>query len=230
MAELDDDATEGQLADYLAAEASGDYGAWNMGIVEYQCPQCSTITQLVADDLRDFLTLITAWHQKANDGDYFSRFVFEYLAFIAHVKNNLFYTESSDRLAIQRFKQDEVIKDRYLQLINDNPELQSSWVRVIEELDIKPLRNSSSDLDNPEIDKWWNTSTFQPNPDHTIPRGKVLRLDDWQNMVEFWCAIRNNLFHGGKNPNIHRDLFLVEQAYLTLSPLMASEIEKFQQS
>lgn len=37
LAELADDATEGQMADYLAAEFSGDNGAWNIGIVKYIC-------------------------------------------------------------------------------------------------------------------------------------------------------------------------------------------------
>ena len=39
--------------------------------------------------------LIKNWHSKASDEDYFSKFVFEYLAFIAHLKTQLF--ESSDR-------------------------------------------------------------------------------------------------------------------------------------
>jgi len=42
MADFDDDATDGQMADYLAAELSGDNGAWNIGIVEYHCPHCLT--------------------------------------------------------------------------------------------------------------------------------------------------------------------------------------------
>ena len=37
LSELDSDASDGQVADYIAAELSGDYGAWAIGIVEYKC-------------------------------------------------------------------------------------------------------------------------------------------------------------------------------------------------
>ena len=43
---------------------------------------------------------------------------------------------------------------------------------------------------------------------------------DWENMVEFWYTIRNNLFHGSKKLDIERDEFLVEYGYKTLSSLM----------
>jgi len=64
---------------------SGDNGAWNLGIVEYCCPDCKSIFALQSDELSSYNDLIIAWHEKANDGDYFSIFVFEYLAFIAHL-------------------------------------------------------------------------------------------------------------------------------------------------
>jgi hypothetical protein len=35
MTDLDDDATDGQVADFLAAEISGDAGAWSVGVIEY---------------------------------------------------------------------------------------------------------------------------------------------------------------------------------------------------
>jgi hypothetical protein len=37
MAELDEDATEGQLADYLAAQESGDYGNWAVETEKCKC-------------------------------------------------------------------------------------------------------------------------------------------------------------------------------------------------
>jgi hypothetical protein len=39
-------------------------------------------------------------------------------------------------------------------------------------------------------------------------------------MIEFWYGVRNNLFHGGKNPDVKRDYFLVEHAFKTLSKFM----------
>ena len=35
MASMDEGVTDGQMADYIAAEHSGDLGAWNLGIIEY---------------------------------------------------------------------------------------------------------------------------------------------------------------------------------------------------
>jgi len=224
---LDEDVTDGQLSDYLAAELSGDYGSWNVGIIEYYCPSCHTTIQVQNDGIDNFKSLILGWHEKADDGDYFARFVFEYLSFIAHVKNNLYIYEPRDRSAIQLLKQENRLKDNYLKQVETDQELKSAWLRVIDELIRMPLRNSSRDPDYPEIDMWWNSFGASPNLEGEELRGRVLSLDDWHNMVEFWYAVRNNLFHGGKNPNIHRDLFLVEHAYITLSYLMSDEINRF---
>ena len=225
MADLDDDATDGQISDYLAAELSGDNGAWNLGVVEYLCPKCDLIVQILNDELPNYYPLIRAWHERAAEGDCFARFVFEYLSFIAHIKYNIFYDASSDRNAIQRLKQDQRIGYNYLEKIKEEPELSEAWNKIIEELKEIPLHNSSIDSDNPEIDKWWNTSEYTPNGEDDQPKGRVSSLDDWQNMVEFWYGVRNNLFHGGKNPNMKRDIFLVEHAFITLRPLMDSEVK-----
>lgn len=66
-----------------------------------------------------------------------------------------------------------------------------------------------------------------PNREDERPKGRVLSLDDWPNMVEFWYSVRNNLFHGGKEPNIERDVFLVEHAHFTLRQLMDREVAYF---
>ncbi|MEW8292732.1 MAG: hypothetical protein AB2672_19625 [Candidatus Thiodiazotropha endolucinida] len=224
MTEFDDEATDGQMADYLAAELSGDNGAWNIGVIEYHCTSCKLYSQIVNDDLPSYYPLITAWHDKAAEGDTFSRFVFQYLAFIAHVKNNIFYAATNDRQAIQGLKRDEDICGRYLAAVASDAELAQFWIEVISKLKRKPLRNSSNDPDFPEIDKWWNNSENQPRSDGDFPSGKVLSLEDWSNMVEYWYSIRNNLFHGGKNPDTGWDAFLVEHAFQTLRPLMDIEL------
>ena len=60
------------------------------------------------------------------------------------------------------------------------------------------------------------------------PKDGVLRsTDDWENIVEFWYGVRNNLFHGGKNPSIGRDIFLVKHAYETLKTFMDNEVNQF---
>src|SRR4051812_44004864 len=81
IVDLDEDATEGQMADYGAAELSGDLGEWAGGIVEYRCRKCRGYFQIISDSLESFDPLIIGWHEKAKEGDYFARYVFEYLAF-----------------------------------------------------------------------------------------------------------------------------------------------------
>lgn len=226
MEELNEDATDGQMADYIASECSGERGAWNIGITEYSCNKCGLLTQVVSDVLPSYSPLISAWHDKSAEGDTFSRFVFLYLAFIAHIRNNLFYDVTSDRRAIQRLKQADNIRKDYLELISNNETLAKNWSEVIGELGNKPLHNSSRDPGYPEIGRWWNVDQDQIEGDGDMPKGRVLSLDDWGNMIEFWYGVRNNLFHGGKNPNTGRDAFLVEHAFQTLRPLMDIEIRK----
>ncbi len=228
LADLEEDATDGQQADYLAAELSGDHGAWNIAIVEYHCPKCNRWIQVQQEVLPDYKELILGWHQKATEeDDYFSRFVFEYLAFIAHVKNNLFFEETSDRNVIQSLKRDPIRQGRYAQRVRSDKHLLGVVQHLVGELKESPLRNSSLDLDNPEIDRWWNSSGLRPNADETSLKGLIRSVDDWENLVEFWYSVRNNLFHGGKNPNVKRDCFLVEHAYETLKVFMDVELRDF---
>lgn len=68
LAELDEDATDGQIADYFAAELSGDYGAWGIGVIEYCCPNCDRRFQVITDELKNYDPLIVNWHEKAKEG------------------------------------------------------------------------------------------------------------------------------------------------------------------
>ncbi len=226
MAELEDDCTDGQFADFIASQESGDNGAWNLGVIEYQCPQCNGINQLQNDEIIDIKSLIIGWHEKAKDGDYFSRFVFEYLSFIAHLRNNLYRHVESDRAAVQNLKRDTQLKKLYLETVCNDPDLRNAWDEIIKELSISPLHNSSYDIDNPYVDKWWNSNKDSPNQNVQQQKGCVHSREDWDNMIEFWHSIRNNLFHGGKDPNLHRDHFLVEHAFKTLSKFMIIEIQR----
>ena len=149
---------------------------------------------------------------------------FQYLAFIAYVKNILYFDFSSDRLAIQRLKRDERIRGGYLDRVSQDEYLQKCWAEIIEELNRKPLHNSPYDLDAPEIDKWWNSEGDQPCHEDNLSSGIIHSLDDWANMVEYWGSVRNNLFHGGKSPENGRDAFLVEHAFITLRALVEIEV------
>lgn len=45
-------------------------------------------------------SLIQNWHYRASEEDYFSKFVFEYLSFIAYLKKIEFTSAKKDRQAI----------------------------------------------------------------------------------------------------------------------------------
>jgi len=226
MAELEEDPTDGQMADYIAAELSGDMGAWRMGIVEYKCNACGTTTEMIDDSLENYDALIISWHKKAMQGDYFSKYIFEYLAFTAYINSRVALGTNTNRAAIQRLKRDEGLKNEYLGRIKKDTEfdLRGTWIALIKELKRQPLHNSSRDYDYPEIDGRWNTSGDSINEESKLEKGVIHSLDDWENMVEFWYGIRNNLFHGGKNPTLKRDQFLVEHAFKTLNAFMKIRI------
>jgi hypothetical protein len=220
MEELEEDATDGQMADYFAAEESGDMGAWGVAVVGYECPSCGVNFETLGDTLKDYDELILGWHIKSKEGDCFSGYVFEYLSFVAWLKNIHFIGANTDREAIQVLKADGELEREYLQVIQSNDKLKAVWDEVIKELKREPLHNSSRDYDNPEIDGWWNNKVGKKNLRDLTPKGIVNSIEDWVNMVEYWYGVRNNLFHGGKDPNIKRDCFLVEHAFITLHEFM----------
>lgn len=182
----------------------------------------------------DYKDLIKNWHVKAAEEDYFSKFVFEYLAFIAYLKTQRYSSNDSDRAAIQKLKQDEEIKRKYFQRINRSQTLKKDWEHIKRELDETRLGNASRDLSNVEEIAYWNCSRDQLNQmtqeEKQKTKGVIYSLEDWGNMVEFWHSIRNNLFHGAKNPEDERDQFAVKYGYRTLKELMEillNETEKF---
>ena len=180
----------------------------------------------------NYTSLIRSWHSKASDIDYFSKFMFEYLAFIACIRTQPYLNISSDgariqtdRARIQKLKQKQKneIKEKYLKVIQENSALNKAWKHIKNELEKEPLKNSS----RKEELKWWNCSEEKLQKcQNNNKKGVIHDLKDWGNMVELWYSIRNNLFHATKSPSIGRDKFLVEYGYKTLSSLVEILIEE----
>jgi len=177
----------------------------------------------------DYQELIKNWHYKATDEDFFSRFVFEYLAFIAFLRKVKFVDATTDRHALQRLKQDGELKSLYLEMIHQQRDINESWRRIMDELSNFRLGNVSGNGEVVEEVKWWNCShnnlEEQTQEEKDKIKGIITNLEDWENMIEFWSAIRNNLFHGGKNPEEARDKILVRNGFITLRALMEILIE-----
>lgn len=168
--------------------------------------------------------LIKKWHIKASEEDYFSRYVFEYLAFIATLRKKGFTNAGSDRKAIQLLKQSDHISRLYLGQVEHNAgNIKDAWEAIINELNRSPLGNVSRTEEAREI-VYWNCSHEFVNEKTEGEKSKlsgiIHSLKDWENMVEFWYSIRNNFFHGGKDPENSRDQLLVKNGFITLRLLV----------
>jgi hypothetical protein len=168
--------------------------------------------------------LIRNWHSKAADEDYFSKFVFQYLAYIAYLMKNKYRDARCERAAIQCLKRDFDVEHSYLRKVQSDEELRAAWDTIKQELDERPLGNVSRNNDEAEILKYWNCSHDSVNrktaEDNEKQTGVIHDFNDWENMIEFWQAIRNNLFHGTKDPEDNRDRILVKNGYKTLRPIV----------
>ncbi len=166
--------------------------------------------------MRDDISLIKNWHEKAKE-DFFSRFMFEYLAFEAFLKKYK-YSEGEirkkagnikERSYIQRMKSDKDYAKNWKYLVSINKDLGSSVTELKEFLYKNPLLTNTN---------WWGCTKFVYNRCvENSSKGVIVNEGDYVNVVEFWYHVRNNLFHAGKNPNNERDEKLVKYAYETLS-------------
>lgn len=141
--------------------------------------------------------LIRNWHERAIEEDYFSKFVFEYLAFAAILRKYFNVSSKSDRDAIEGLKKNKEARIEYLGSIGKQLDL----AKLKDYLEREPVENN----------------------------GKKVRIksdEDWSNMVEFVYSVRNNLFHGSKDPEDARDKLLVEYAYKLLRPLVEILLNK----
>ena len=171
----------------------------------------------------DIDRLIRNWHFKASEEDYFSKFIFEYLAFIAFLGKKKFTNERNDRKVIQKLKQDNDTKTAYLRRIRNSEELRKFWEVIKKEFDEMPFRHSDDST-------WWNCSHLsrqdQTPEEKTRREGVIHSLEDWENMIEFLYLVRNNLFHGQKDAEDERDKFAVEFGYKTLRELVELLLEE----
>ncbi len=137
-------------------------------------------------------------------------FIFLYISFIAF----LTYENSgkTDRDMIDSLKDTQEARSYYLSLIQNNAELRATIQNLVSKLRKQPIRN-----DTRRNDTHWRGSDD----------GVIREETDWENLVEYWYRVRNNLFHGHKEPEFERDKELVGYAYQTLAPLMENFIKTF---
>ena len=148
----------------------------------------------------DYDELIYSWYKKAVVEDYFSKFVFLYMSFIAFLRKKRFPECEKDREAIEKLKEDNEIKDKFYTLyVKCDRRMVVEVEALIRELKKQPLINET---------------------DKNIKQVVINSVDDWENIIEFIYTVRNNLFHGDKNPEAFRDSIIVHYAYILLHPIV----------
>lgn len=159
----------------------------------------------------ELLRRVADWHNRANEekDDYFVKFIFDYLAFVALICHNNY--RKSDRKLIQQLKRNnEKIKNNYYSNVNIN-----RINEIIEILKSDPITNDTN-----HHDKWWDCD-LDNCPNHLSPTDGIIgSVDDFPNILEFIYRARNNLFHGQKGIDYRRDSLIVEYGFYLLNPLV----------
>ncbi len=152
--------------------------------------------------------LIKQWFERSNsEKDVFTKFIFLYISFTAFLTQA--HPGMADREIINSLKEANDARSFYMSLIRNDPMLRATIQKLVSELRNQPIEN-----DTRINDRNW-----------TGIDGVIRDETDWENLVEYWYRVRNNLFHGRKAPEFIRDRNLVEFAYRTLAPLMANFIK-----
>ena len=155
----------------------------------------------VEEENSNYNSLIFSWYKKATAEDYFSKFIFLDLAFVALLRKKYFVNSKFDGDAIKSLKKADKIKQVYFEFIKKNREIEAIFEKLIQELNREPLKNISRN-------------------NETLERLSIKDKEDWENLIHFIYTVRNNLFHGEKNPEEFRDLNMVYYAYELLKPLV----------
>ena len=152
------------------------------------------------NDEIDYDELIYSWYQKASAEDYFSKFVFLYMAFSAFLRKKRFPECAKDREAIEKLKKDSEIKDKFYEFyVKCDRQMVVQIEALIRELKKQPLKNETDGRTNMVV---------------------INSIEDWGNIIEFLYIVRNNLFHGEKSPEAFRDSVMVYYAYKLLTPIV----------
>ena len=153
------------------------------------------------DKPTNYNQLIHLWYWKATTEDYFSKFIFLYLAFDATLRKKYFVNSMTDRDGITSLKNALQVKREYLKVIKLEGTVLDELNSLIRELNKSPLKNISRN--NGKIEEI-----------------TIKNIDDWDNIIEFIYVVRNNLFHGEKSPESFRDIIMVKFAYILLKQLV----------
>lgn len=158
----------------------------------------------------ELLTRVNDWHYRAKEeDDFFVKFIFDYLAFVALICYQN-YDNKSDRILIQELKRNSDIKNRFNVKV-DKEKLNE----IIAILNSRPITNTTN-----RGDKWWDCDSNNCSNQISPTNGVIHSNNDFPNILEFIYRVRNNLFHGKKGINFDRDSLIVEYGFYLIDPLV----------
>ena len=85
----------------------------------------------------DHRSQIELLHSKASEGNFFSRFNYEQLAFVDYLNNNPFLESENEAESIKKLKNDKIIRAEYLSQITYHRLLKKVWNSMVEKSQLK---------------------------------------------------------------------------------------------
>ena len=135
--------------------------------------------------------LICIWYNRAQEAtDFFDRFIYIWIAFEAFTSN---YTERNWPTKVRNILK----KDKKMNATFSSLMLDKSFSRLVLEL-------------QKNCPVWDAREKYSKNPDSSK---SIEDPNDFGEVLEVLYKIRNNLFHGGKRPDIERDKLLVKLSF-----------------
>lgn len=144
--------------------------------------------------------IIRSWYERAQSAeDAFDRFIYLWIAFDAFATN---YSEKEwPKEVRENIEEDSLLINDYLSSMKD-----INFSRKIRELQkLCPVHDTRK--------------KFLNDPKHSVT---INDPNSFKEVINIIYKIRNNLFHGGKSPNVERDRKLVSLAFNILSKLSTS--------
>lgn len=166
-----------------------------------------------------------AWAQRGNEEATFEAFIFSWMlvnAWAACVTG-----EDQDREYMQRLKVDEGLRQRFLRIVSERPDVGShanEFVSLLPIFKAQRLRRSgvrgAAGMTRSDLVRHYfaeGASEFEPEcGEWHIRRGETIPCD-WPHVIAAIYRVRCNLFHGEKSAHSEMDRRIVRAAFLTLT-------------
>lgn len=166
-----------------------------------------------------------AWAQRHNEEATFEAFIFAWMSVNAWAA--CFTGEDQDREYMRRLKADEGLRQRFLGVVSESPDVSSNareFVGLMPIFKAQRLRRSGVrgevGMSRTDLVRHYfaeGVSEFEPEcAEWHLRRGEPTPCD-WPHVIAAIYRVRCNLFHGEKSAHSEMDRRIVRSAFLTLT-------------